>query len=155
MKNYPRFPLFIDLTKKKFLVIGAGKIAKRRVITLIKYGANITIIAPNANELYDLSSDIEFINREYISGDIKGFDFVTICTDSREVNQKCFEEASVLGIYVSVADSREDSSFFFPASIVSDDISIGIVGSGYDHSFVKNTRIKLESFLNCEKSRMI
>ena len=41
-KNF--FPLFIDLKNKNILVIGAGKIAFRKVETLLKYSAKITII---------------------------------------------------------------------------------------------------------------
>ena len=40
------FPLFIDLTRKKILVAGGGAIALRRVRTLLRFGADIHVIAP-------------------------------------------------------------------------------------------------------------
>ena len=44
------FPLFIDLEKKKITVIGAGTIASRRIRTLLNFGAQITVLAPEASE---------------------------------------------------------------------------------------------------------
>ena len=41
-KNF--FPLFVNLNRKKVLVIGAGKIAYRKTETLLKYGADILVI---------------------------------------------------------------------------------------------------------------
>ena len=38
------FPVSIDLNNKNILVIGAGKIALRKVETLMSYNCNITVI---------------------------------------------------------------------------------------------------------------
>ena len=46
----PYFPMFIDLTDKKILVAGGGTIALRRVRTLLKFGADIHVIAPELCE---------------------------------------------------------------------------------------------------------
>ena len=45
------FPLFIDLTRKKILVAGGGAIALRRVRTLLRFGADIHVIAPEWNSV--------------------------------------------------------------------------------------------------------
>ena len=49
-KNNPRFPLFVDLTDKKIVVVGAGRIAARRVRTLCQFSGEITVVAPHACE---------------------------------------------------------------------------------------------------------
>ena len=38
------FPIFMDLEGKQILVVGAGKIALRRVQTLLQFGARIKVI---------------------------------------------------------------------------------------------------------------
>ena len=40
------FPIFIDMTDRQVLVVGAGSVASRRVGVLEKFGAAITVIAP-------------------------------------------------------------------------------------------------------------
>ena len=51
MKNKEKklFPLFVDLTGKKAVVVGAGKIATRRVKTLLPFLGEIQVIAPKAS----------------------------------------------------------------------------------------------------------
>ena len=44
--EYPYFPVFIDLSGKKVVVIGAGRIAARRIRTLLDFGPDITVVAP-------------------------------------------------------------------------------------------------------------
>ena len=40
------FPMFVQLKKKKCLVIGGGKIALRKIEVLKDFEADITVIAP-------------------------------------------------------------------------------------------------------------
>ena len=42
----PYFPMFVDLTDKKVVVVGAGTIAKRRIRTLIEFTDHLVVIAP-------------------------------------------------------------------------------------------------------------
>ena len=44
------FPVSIDLNNKNILVIGAGKIALRKVKTLMSYNCNITVITKDILE---------------------------------------------------------------------------------------------------------
>ena len=44
------FPVSIDLNNKNILVIGAGKIALRKVKTLLDYNCNITVITKEISE---------------------------------------------------------------------------------------------------------
>ena len=44
------FPVSIDLNNKNVLVIGAGKIALRKIETLLNYNCNITIITKEVLE---------------------------------------------------------------------------------------------------------
>ena len=43
-------PLMVDLTKKKIIIVGGGKIATRRVQTLLDYTNNIHVISPTITE---------------------------------------------------------------------------------------------------------
>lgn len=49
MKN-KYFPLFVDLSEKQIVVIGAGNIASRRVRTLLSFADHITVVSPDATE---------------------------------------------------------------------------------------------------------
>ena len=41
--NKPYFPLFIDIAQKEIVVIGGGRIAERRVKTLLSFAEHIAV----------------------------------------------------------------------------------------------------------------
>ena len=76
---------------------------------------------------------------------------VIAATDSREVNQKAGADAKAEGINVSVADSREECSFYFPAVIRKGSISIGLVSDGSDHAAAARTAGELREYLQANQ----
>ena len=152
MADFPRFPLFMSLSGKTVTVVGAGKIASRRIKVLLEYGARIRVIAPQiCAEIRALSGSLEIIEREYEGGDVSGSFMVIAATDSREVNQKAGADAKAEGINVSVADSREECSFYFPAVIRKGSISIGLVSDGSDHAAAARTAGELREYLQANQ----
>ena len=152
MADFPRFPLFVSLSEKTVTVVGAGKIASRRIKVLLEYGARIRVIAPQiCEEIRALSGSLEIIEREYEGGDVSGSFMVIAATDSREVNQKAGADAKAEGINVSVADSREECSFYFPAVIRKGSISIGLVSDGSDHAAAARTAGELREYLQANQ----
>lgn len=150
----PRFPLFIDLSQSKITVIGGGKIAQRRIMTLLKYGAKLNVITKTVTEeLRSLSAQGKIIleQRAYKDGDLKGSFMAIAATDSSEVNQKVYEEALKLDIHISVVDDKSKCSFYFPAVINHENLSIGLVSDGSSHHKTAETARKLRNFLQLEK----
>jgi len=62
---------------------------------------------------------------------------VTACTSDRQVNQMIGENCREAGIPVSVCDAREESTFWFPAVAVNEEVTVGIVGSGETHDVTR------------------
>jgi len=148
---YPRFPLFIDLRDKKITVIGAGKIAQRRIATLLRYGAEIKVIAPEQTEkIRELADEGKLIlkERNYQGGDLRGSVLAVSASDSRGVNHRVYEEAKELSIPVSIADEKDECSFYFPAVMQKGNISIGLVSDGSDHSKTARTAKELRTYLD-------
>ena len=143
----PYFPMFIDLTDKKILVAGGGTIALRRIRTLLKFRADIRVIAPElCEELAQLESEgkISAERREYRTSDIDGVYIVLAATDDHEMNRRIWEECRAAGVTVNVADDRSLCDFYFPSIVMTEDTVIGINCGGEDHAKVKETRIKIE-----------
>lgn len=139
--------MFIDLTDKKILVAGGGTIALRRIRTLLKFRADIRVIAPElCEELVQLEEEgkIAAERREYCTSDIDGVYIVLAATDDHELNRRIWEECRTAGITVNVADDRSLCDFYFPSIVMTEDTVIGINCGGEDHAKVKETRIKIE-----------
>ena len=49
MKNSQKagfYPILINLQKFRCMVVGGGKVAHQKVISLLKFGADITVLSP-------------------------------------------------------------------------------------------------------------
>ncbi len=134
-----RFPIYIDIAERKALVIGAGRIALRRVKTLVQFSCRVEVVAPEAeDEIKALAAQgtIAYKAREFCETDLLRAAFVTTATSDRALNRRIGALARERGIPVSVADSKEECSFYFPAVILKEDVVIGVCGDGSDHSAV-------------------
>ena len=147
------FPLFVDMTGRKVLVIGGGNVAERRIKTLTGFGAKITVISPAVTghiEHAASSGLVRLVKRKYKKGDIAALMPVLViaAADERQANKKAKTEAGSLGILVSVADCRDECTFIFPAIAESGDYIAGIISKNGSHSGVKKTAKKVRGLLD-------
>ncbi len=125
-----RFPIFLDLSGKKVVLVGGGAIAARRIGVLRQFGCEITVIAPTLSCRAD---DLTWLARPYCEGDLEGATLAIAATNDRAVNRRVGEDARALGIPVSVADCEAECSFYFPAICVGEGLVAGVVSEGKDH----------------------
>lgn len=159
MKNKEKkmFPLFVDLTGKKILVVGAGKIASRRVRTLLSFAGELEVEAPQATrEILDLAEKGEILYRRktYEREDLYDADMVIAVTDSPEINEDIYSACKCLGIQVNVASNQKKCDFHFPGILEYDGVVIGFNGSGKDHKKVRQVREKTQKALLEEKGEV-
>lgn len=144
----PLFPLFVRLSGKPVLVIGGGGIAARRVGALLDFDAAVTVVSPELSpELETFRHRIDWRGERY-SGIAKRYALVLAATNDRMVNGKVGEDARSLDIPVSVADSREESTFWFPALLREEDFVGGLVSAAGDHSGVREAAALLRRTLH-------
>jgi len=97
----PYFPLFIDISQKSIVVVGGGRIAERRVKTLLQFAEDIRVISPKlTEELRCLAESrrIEWIQKRYIPGQLAGAFFVLAATDDAACNEQIVTDCRKLGI---------------------------------------------------------
>ena len=139
-----RFPLFIDLNNKKVVIVGGGTIALRRAEVLLSFGANVTIIAPECSAV---PAGATFLPQRYQQGDLAGACLAVAATNDRTVNEQVGKEASAAGIPVSVADRKEESTFFFPAICAGSGLIAGVVSQGEQHKKTAAAAKKIRAVL--------
>ena len=125
-----RFPMFFDLHGRKVVVVGGGKIAQRRIAVLLSFGAEVTIVAPEALEVPEGALWQE---KPYETGDLQGAFFAVAATNDRSVNHQVYLDAEAMHMPVSVADCCQECTFFFPAICRGDNLVAGVVSDGTDH----------------------
>ncbi len=133
MAQQLRFPLFVDLTGRRAVIVGGGKIAARRAAVLLRFGMAVTIIAP---ELRGDFAGVEHIPRAYRPGDLAGADLAVAAAGDRAVNSAVGAEARAGRIPVSVADCPAECTFYFPAICEGGGLVAGLVSRNGDHRAV-------------------
>ncbi|MCI7188446.1 MAG: bifunctional precorrin-2 dehydrogenase/sirohydrochlorin ferrochelatase [Fusobacterium mortiferum] len=148
-KNF--FPLFIDLKNKNILVIGAGKIAFRKVETLLKYNTNITVITKDIKEEKFLTlRNIDIKIGEFEETLLKDKFLVVAATDNPEFNKYIYELCNSKNILVNNITSKEEMNCRFASILETEDYQIGISAKG-NPSKSKSLKNKLKEIL--EKKR--
>lgn len=129
--NMAHFPIFIDIKHKKCLVIGGGTVALRKVETLLRYEADVQVIAKEVcEEITSLLPESSIRKGSAGEEDIRDAALVIAATSDRQANREAADVCHRLGILVNVIDAPEECSFIFPAVVVKGDISIGINTGG-------------------------
>ncbi|MGC8748663.1 MAG: precorrin-2 dehydrogenase/sirohydrochlorin ferrochelatase family protein [Candidatus Kapaibacteriota bacterium] len=127
------FPVFVDLSKFKPLVIGGGEVATRKVKNLLEFGANPKIIAPElTQELEEIivKHNLEFHRRKYQKGDLEGFNLIFVATDDPALDEIVQQEANERNAIVNFADKPEICNFIMPSYIKRGDLVIAISTQG-------------------------
>ncbi len=132
----PYFPMFIDLTDKKVIVVGAGTIAKRRIRSLLSFTNHLVVIAPEVNkELKDLENQglLKILRKKYDREDVYGADLVIAATNDAQTNNDIYSVCKCMGIPVNVCSDKRKCDFYFPGIALKDQVVVGVTASGSDH----------------------
>lgn len=152
------FPLFFRTAGKKILVIGGGKVAERKVQQLLEFGAEITIVAPEATQKLKASANIAKIKwekRGYQKDEANGYSLVIATTNEPEVNRQIHQDAVVNGVLLNVVDQPELCSVIFPAMIRRGDMTIAISSDGKAPFLTREVKDGLDRTISRSLGRIV
>ena len=129
------FPVSIDLNNKNVLVIGAGKIALRKIETLLNYNCNITVITKEILEekFLELEKNNKikiFKNQEFEEKFLENIFLVVVATDNEVLNKNISQLCMNKNILVNNVTSKNDMNVRFASIYEKDDIQIAISANG-------------------------
>ncbi|ABR30574.1 siroheme synthase [Thermosipho melanesiensis] len=139
-------PIMLNLTGKKCLVIGGGKVAARKLKYFVNK-ADVTVIAKNISKEIKNTKGVMYIEKEYSPGDLEGFDVVIITTNDKKLNEKIHHEAKKKKILTNNATSKIFCEFIMPAIIEYKGYTISISTNGENPKKVKQLKEKIKKFL--------
>jgi precorrin-2 dehydrogenase / sirohydrochlorin ferrochelatase len=144
------FPIFLKLTARPCLVIGAGHLAESKIESLQTAHAKVTVIAPDASpRIAELASSGELIwhQREYATGDLTGNFLVVAATNVPAVNRAVFHEATEKGVLCNAVDDPPFCDFYFPSVVRRGDLQIAISTAGASPALAQRLRKELNAQL--------
>ncbi|MCX7725467.1 MAG: bifunctional precorrin-2 dehydrogenase/sirohydrochlorin ferrochelatase [Chitinispirillaceae bacterium] len=144
------YPVFLNVKGKKCLVIGAGRVALRKIITLLKAEANITVIAENSCKLFNrIEKYVSFQKKKFEDEDITKEYFIVIgATNSKEVNERIYKKACELNIPCNIVDQPQFCTFIVPSVVRKGKITIAISTEGTSPRFTRYVKGKISEAIN-------
>jgi precorrin-2 dehydrogenase / sirohydrochlorin ferrochelatase len=141
------FPMFMKLSGKRCLVVGAGKIGEPKIGGLMDTGARIHVVAIAASDQVREWADagkIDLELRAFSSTDLDGMFLAVVATASRSLNERVYFEAQERGVLCNVVDVPDLCDFFYPAVVRRGDLQIAISTAGQSPSLAQRLRQQLE-----------
>lgn len=150
-------PIFQVVRDKPCLVVGGGATAQRKVGSLLRAGAAVTLVAPELTD--ELSRRVEagevrYLARRFESGDVQGARFVIAATDDRVVNRRVAELAGEQEIPVNVADDPDACTFLLPSIIDRSPVVVAVSTEKASPVLARLLRTRLESLIPAGYGRL-
>ena len=118
-------PISINVTNKKILLVGGGKVATHKASIMARFVNNVTVVSPEfTDEIKQLP--FIFLEKEYEKNDLHGFFLVYVCTGNHELNAQIKADAEAQGILTSVCDAPLLCDFVSPAIHKEDNVTISV-----------------------------
>jgi precorrin-2 dehydrogenase / sirohydrochlorin ferrochelatase len=143
------YPFFLEMNRRRCVVIGGGTVAERRIEGLLGAGASVAVISPKINEgLGNLRAEkrIRHIERAYETGDLTGYDLVFVATDEPEVNARVCRDARARGVWINSADDPAHCDFILPAVIRRGDLTVAVSTGGASPAATRAIREELDQY---------
>lgn len=109
------YPLFIDFTGKKVLIVGGGRVGARRAKYLLSAGAEVTVLSKEFSKGLE-DSKAELVKADAFKTDIdySRYFLVVAATDDEKVNNKVSLRAMDAGALACNASDHTKGDIVFP-----------------------------------------
>ncbi len=143
-------PIFLKLDGRCCLVIGGGAVALDKIGALLKTGARLRVVAPEARpEVRQLAREgkLEWIPRAFQPSDLDGHFLVIAATNSPQVNAAVYREAHARSVACNSVDDIPHCDFFFGSVVSRGDLEIAISTSGRSPAMAQRLRREIDEQL--------
>ncbi len=124
-------PININISNKKILIIGAGKVGLHKAKILSRFVDSATIISPFFLEEFD-KLPFSKIQKEYQPSDLQGAFLVYVCTENHQLNEQIKHDCQTKNILCSVCDNPSLCDFTSPAIFKDQNIMVAVSSNAKD-----------------------
>jgi precorrin-2 dehydrogenase len=154
----PLYPVGLVVRGRRCLVVGGGRVAARKVASLLECGASVTLVAPEAHEALGLLAasgaiaaiegpPLEVQLRPYHRGEAAGYRLVITATGDSAVDAAVHHDAEEAGVWVNSADDPAHCSFVLPAVWRQGPVSVAVSSGGNSPALASWVRDQLSEDL--------
>ena len=152
-KQYPYYPIYLDIEGRNVVIIGGGSVCARKAETMMKYGARVTIVSPEFTEEIEQwlrDGAVQGRRKPYEEADLSGASIVIASTDDQCVNARVARDCRRRRIPVNVVDVTHLCEFIVPAIVESGSIQIAVSTGGKSPALARTLKEDLQRFVGPE-----
>ena len=142
-----KYPIYLELSGRRVVVIGAGAVAARKAQSLLDAGARLVIVAEHINDMLTAlcqGTNAKLIESKYSKDYLVGAVLAIAATNNSQLNKQIYKDCQELEILCNVVDEPELCDFFVPAVVKRGDLQIAIGTEGNCPAYAGHLRKKLE-----------
>jgi len=144
------FPITVRLQEQQCLIVGGGEVAYRKLQSLLKADAKVSLVALEFSEqVIELAEqyNLTLYQREFGEDLIDDAYLIVAATDNKQLNSQVSEAARERRIWVNVVDDLELSTFIMPAIIDRSPLLVAVSTGGVSPVLARKIREKIEWLL--------
>src|ERR671925_653928 len=153
MLETPFYIACLRLTGRRCVVVGGGDVGLEKVEGLLACDARVVLVAPSAvPALEGLAAEgsIEWLRRDYRTGDLDGTFVAIAATDDTDVNIRVYEDAERRAMLVNVVDVPPLCNFILPAIVRTGPLAIAISTAGASPALAKRMKTEVSELFGEE-----
>jgi precorrin-2 dehydrogenase / sirohydrochlorin ferrochelatase len=147
------YPLCLDISGKRCVVIGGGNVAERKVERLLACGACVEVVGRVLTPALAIwKGEGRIIHREadFEEAHLAGASLVIGATDNETVNGRIAKNARARGIPVNIVDDPSQCDFILPSVVERGDLMIAVSTGGKSPALARKVREELEEAYGAE-----
>ena len=144
-------PVGLNIQNKRCVVVGGGAIGTRKVENLLRAGASVHLVSPEASDrAVELAraGKITWTREPFRRDHLRGALLAVAATNDGGLNAQLVKTAGELGVLTCDASSAERSEVIFGALHEGGGLTVAVFTDGVDPSLARNTRDRIAAFLS-------
>lgn len=147
------FPAFLKLAGRRCIVVGAGPVAEEKIAGLLRAGADVRVVAPEATRrIRELArkKKIRWDERSFRASDLSGAFLAVAATSSPSLHAQIYRQAKRRGVLCNVVDDPEHCDFYYGSVVRRGMLQIAISTGGHSPALAQRLRKKMEREFGAE-----
>jgi len=152
------FPMFVKLSGRRCIVVGAGRIAESKIAGLVRAGAAVCIVAPRATariRAWARAGAISWKKQLFKPNHLRGAFLVVVAVPLPAVQEAVVRHARRRGILCNSVDDPARCDFYYPALVRRGALQIAISTAGHSPALAQRLRKQLERQFGPEYARWL